>query len=180
MASRRRTAAIAAALGALLTTTACGAAPFGAPEAVPAGVETLIDHAVNDRVQTALEVPTSSPTLAPDSTTDQFKAGWARAVARIQESKKGFKLKGFTYISTSSRVSVRSWTTAGDTGRAQFTEATTLYLASTTSGPSAVPTEYTANETATFKRTNHGWVLDSLVSDEGQHGQPMAEVDISS
>lgn len=180
MASGRRIAAIAATLSALLTTTACGGASFSAPEAVPTGVETAIDHAVSDRVQTALEVPTASPTLTPDSTTDQFKAGWARAVARIQESKKGFKLKGFTYISTSSKVAVTSWTTAGDTGRAHFTETTTLYLASATSGPSAVPTGYTANETATFKRTNHGWVLDSIVSDEGQHGQPMAEVDISS
>ncbi|WP_415854609.1 hypothetical protein [Sinomonas sp. G460-2] len=179
MALRRRTFAIAATLGAALTTTACGGMFLGAPEAPPAGVEAILGHAVSDRTQAALETPTAAPTLSDDSTTDQFKANWARAVARIQASKKGFKGQGFTYIKADSEVAVKSWTTSGDTAQAHFTETTTLYLASAANGPSDVPTKYVAKETATFKRAGQGWVLDRVTSDEGQHGLSMTEVDIA-
>ncbi|WP_422933473.1 hypothetical protein [Sinomonas sp. P47F7] len=169
MALRRRTLAIAATLGAALTTTACGGMFLGAPEATPAGIEAILGHAVNDRSQACLETPTAPPTLSPDSTTDRFKANWARVVAHIQESKKGFKGFGFSYIKASSEVELKSWATSGDTAQAHFTETGTMYLASAASGPSDVPTKYKVKEKATFTRTDRGWALDSLTSDEGDH-----------
>ncbi|MDQ4502223.1 hypothetical protein [Sinomonas sp. ASV322] len=180
MAGLRNALAIAATLGAVLTTTACGGLSLAAAETPPAGIEAILAHAVNDRIQACLETPTAPPTLSPDSTTDRFKANWVRVVAHIQQSKTGFKGFGFTYIKASSEVTLKSWASSGDTARARFTETGTMYLASAANGPSDVPTKYVAKESATFTRTDHGWVLDTLTSDEGDHAMAsMPIVDIA-
>jgi hypothetical protein len=160
----------------------------GLPRAVPvaragttltaADAQPVLEAAVRDRTTEALGAPSpDGPFLDQSKSSGRFKAAREREKVIVAARRASLQRFGFRYTSVATTVHVVEVTGTPTTASVKFDEFGTLYLASDTTGPSDVPEQYRVHETATFLRTDLGWVLDDVLPEAGQFGLPLSMVD---
>lgn len=163
--------------GSSVAASAVPAAEAG-PTLTPVEAQSVLAAAVGDRTAEALATPgPEGPSLDGTKTSDKFKAARERERLLVAERKVRLQGFGFHYTSAATTVQVREVTGTDSKATVTFDETGTQYLASDTTGPSDVPEQYRLQATATFLRTDHGWVLDEILPDDGQFGLPFSMAD---
>ncbi|MET3920647.1 hypothetical protein [Arthrobacter sp. UYEF20] len=148
------------------------------PTLTAAEAQSVLEASVKDRTAEALSTPTpDGPSLEEAKSSDKFKATREREKLLIAERKVRLQTFGFHYTSASTTIQVVEVTGTDSKATVKFDESGTQYLASDATGPSDVPEQYRVQATATFLRTDLGWVLDEVLADDGQFGLPFSMVD---
>ena len=148
------------------------------PTLTSAEAQSVLEASVSDRTAGALATPPpGGRSLDEAKSSDKFKAARERERLLVAERKERLQGFGFHYTSAVTTVQIREVTGTPSKATVRFDESGTQYLASDTTGPSDVPEQYRLQATATFLKTDHGWVLDEVLPDDGQFGLPISMVD---